>query len=322
MYGNKKNFGMQKKMNIVISCDDNYIMPARIMLESLAAYNTDVSLWIVYSEIQDQNLKKIENDADNYKWDFHSIRINDSIRKIAESLPCNMHFSEEMYYRLFLPWLLPDCERVLYLDCDILVRGSLSELYDFDLEDNYVGAVHDVNKEIRRESIVRLKLKGDYFNSGVQLLQLERIREKMSQEELLSCIDKISREFLLIYPDQDILNKIYEGRIKEIHKKYNYGAVTSVMHKLKNPEELHNAVVVHFISSNKPWKKEYCLFYLREYWSYLQKYITEEQQSAYWRHKPYVRTWCSIVKGFFLRRLGLRGYTDQLPSPSENLDNK
>ena len=70
----------------------------------------------------------------------------------------------------------------MYLDCDILVRGGLSELYDFDLEDNYVGAAHDVNKEIRRESIVRLKLKGDYFNSGVQLLQLERIREKMSQE--------------------------------------------------------------------------------------------------------------------------------------------
>lgn len=150
---------------------------------------------------------------------------------------------------------------MLGLDCDILVRGSLSELYDFDLEDNYVGAAHDVNKEIRRESVVRLKLKGDYFNSGVQLLQLERIREK----ELLSCIDKISREFLLTYPDQDILNKIYEGRIKEIHKKYNFGAVTSVMHKLKNPEELQNAVVVHFITSNKPWKKEYCLFYLREY---------------------------------------------------------
>ena len=309
-------------MNIVISCNDDYIVPARILIDSIAVHNRNVALWFVYHTVTENNLGALNKQTNEYGWKFYPVKIKEHFRTIAAELPCHMHFSEEMYYRLFLPWLLPDCERVLYLDCDIMVRGGLSELYDFDLEDNYVGAAHDVNKEIRRESIVRLKLKGDYFNSGVQLLQLERIREKMSQEELLSCIDKISREFLLIYPDQDILNKIYEGRIKEIHKKYNYGAVTSVMHKLKNPEELQNAVVVHFITSNKPWKKEYCLFYLREYWNYLQKYITEEQQNAYWRHKPYVRTWCSIVKGFFLRRLGLRRYTDQLPSPSENLDNK
>ena len=79
---------------------------------------------------------------------------------------------------------------------------------------------------------------------------------------------------------------------------------------------------MHFITSNKPWKNEYCLFYLREYWNYLQKYMTEEQQNAYWRHKPYVRTWYNIMKGFLLRRLGLRGYTDQVLTPSDILHGK
>lgn len=309
-------------MNIVISCNDNYIIPARILIDSIAVYNKDVDLWFVYQTVTENNLGELKQQANEYGWKFYPVKIKNHLRSIAAELPCHMHFSEEMYYRLFLPWLLPDCERALYLDCDILVRGSLSELYDSDLEDNLVGAAHDVNKEIRRESIARLRLKGDYFNSGVQLLQLERIRKKMSEEELLSHIDAISRGFLLIYPDQDILNKLYEGNIKTIHKKYNYGAITSIVHKLKNSEELQNAVIVHFTSSNKPWKNEYCLFYLREYWSYLEKYMTREQQDAYWKHKPYVRTWYSIVKGFLLRRLGLRGYTDQLPSPSENLDNK
>lgn len=309
-------------MNIVISCNDDYIVPARILIDSIAVHNKNVALWFVYRTVTENNLCALNKQANEYGWKFYAVKIKKHFRTIAAELPCHMHFSEEMYYRLFLPWLLPDCDKALYLDCDILVRGSLSELYGFDLEDNFVGAAHDVNKEIRRESIARLRLKGDYFNSGVQLLHLEHIRKKMSEEELLSRIDAISREFQMIYPDQDILNKLYEGKIKAIQKKYNYGAITSIMHKLKNPEELQNAVIVHFTSSNKPWKKEYCLFYLREYWSYLQKYMTEEQQNAYWQHKPYVRTWYSIVKGFLLRRLGLRGYTDQLPSPSENLDNK
>lgn len=309
-------------MNIVISCNDDYIVPARILIDSIAVHNRNVALWFVYHTVTENNLDALNKQTNEYGWKFYAVKIKNRLRTIAAELPCHMHFSEEMYYRLFLPWLLPDCDRALYLDCDILVRGSLSELYGFDLEDNFVGAAHDVNKEIRRESIARLRLKGDYFNSGVQLLHLEHIRKKMSEEELLSRIDTISREFQMIYPDQDILNKLYEGKIKAIQKKYNYGAITSIMHKLKNPEELQNAVIVHFISSNKPWKNEYCLFYLREYWSYLQKYMTEEQQNAYWQHKPYVRTWYSIVKGFLLRRLGLRGYTDQVLTPSDILHSK
>ena len=307
-------------MNIVISCNDDYIVPARVLLDTIAVHNKEVAVWFVYRTVEEHNLGALKRQANEYGWKFYPVKISDRFQTIAAELPCHMHFSEEMYYRLFLPWLLPDCERALYLDCDIMVRGSLDELYATDLEDNFVGAAHDVNREIRRESITRLKLKGDYFNSGVQLLQLERIREKMSEEELLSRIGAIAKESLLIYPDQDILNRLYEGKIKTIHKKYNYGAITSVAHKLKNPEELQKAVIVHFTSSNKPWKNEYCLFYMREYWSYLQKYMSKEQQNAYWRRKPYIRTWSNIMYGFLLRRLGLRGYTDQVSAPGDSLE--
>ena len=309
-------------MNIVISCNDNYIVPARILIDSIAVYNRDVALWFVYRTVTENNLGVLNRQANEYGWKFYPVKIRDRFRSIAAELPCHMHFSEEMYYRLFLPWLLPDCDRVLYLDCDILVRGKLSELYASDLGHCFAGAAHDVNKEIRRESIVRLRLQGDYFNSGMQLLQLERIRKTMSEEELLSHIDAIAREFPLIYPDQDIFNKLYEGKIKEIQNKYNYGAITSIIHKLKNPKELQSAVIVHFTSSNKPWKNEYCLFYLREYWSYLQRYMTEEQKNTYWKHKPYVRTWYSTVKGFLLRRLGVRGYTDQVLTQNDSLDSR
>lgn len=321
MYGNKKNFGMQKKMNIVISCDDNYIMPARIMLESLAAYNTDVSLWIVYSEIKDQNIKKIENDADNYKWDFHSIRINDSIRKIAESLPCNMHFSKEMYYRLFLPWILTECEKVLYLDCDMMVRGRLDELYKMDCNENLVAATCDVNTKIQEESIKRLELQGKYHNSGMQLIHLKRIRERMSIEQMAFAIKENVDTIQLVYPDQDLFNKIYDKKIEQVGEIYNYGATTNILHKLRRPGEVKKAVIVHFVSNYKPWHNDYCSFYVLEYWKYLKKYLSKEQQKDYWKHKRFIKAFMDLTKGYILRKIGVIGYTDSLIGVNEFRDN-
>ena len=176
-------------MNIVISCNDDYIVPARILIDSIAVHNRNVALWFVYHTVTENNLGALNKQTNEYGWKFYPVKIKEHFRTIAAELPCHMHFSEEMYYRLFLPWLLPDCERVLYLDCDILVRGSLSELYDFDLEDNYVGAAHDVNKEIRRESIVRLKLKGEYSDLGDTTVRSFRNRHSGIKETAIPVLE-------------------------------------------------------------------------------------------------------------------------------------
>lgn len=57
-------------MNVVISCDDNYMMPARIMLESLSRYNKEVALWFIYSDIKEQNLETLALDAKGYGWNI------------------------------------------------------------------------------------------------------------------------------------------------------------------------------------------------------------------------------------------------------------
>ena len=272
-------------MNIVISCNDAYMIPARILIDSIAAHDKDVVLWLIYDDVSEDNLAALKRQTDEYRWEFHPVRTPDRFLSLASGLPCHLYFTKDMYYRLFVPWIMSDCERALYLDCDMLVRDSLEKLYLSDLGKNLVGAVQDVGISAK-EDVERLRLKGDYFNSGMQLLQLGLIREQMSEEKMLDQIRVISEEFKLIYPDQDIFNKIYDSKIQEMGSEYNYYAITNISHKLRNRNELKEAVIVHFLTSNKPWKNNYCLFYLKEYWNYLKKYLTREQQREYWIRKP------------------------------------
>ena len=248
--------------------------------------------------ISEDNLAALKRQTDEYRWEFHPVRIPDRFLSLASKLPCFSYFSKEIYYRLFMPWIMVNCDRALYLDCDMLVRGSLEKLYLSDLGKNLVGAVPDIDKWDRKEGAERLRLKGDYFNSGMLLLQLGLIRKQMTGEKMLDQIRVISEKFELLYPDQDIINIIYDGKIQEMGSEYNYYAVTNISHKLRNRNELKEAVIVHFLTSNKPWKNDYCLFYMREYWNYLKKHLTKEQQREYWMHKPLA--YCNLAKGIIL----------------------
>ena len=285
-------------MNIVISCNDAYMIPARILIDSIAAHNQEVSLWLIYDDVSEDNLAALKRQTDEYRWEFHPVRIPDRFLSLASKLPCFSYFSKEIYYRLFMPWIMVNCDRALYLDCDMMVRGSLEKLYLSDLGKNLVGAVLDICKWDREKGAERLRLKGDYFNSGMLLLQLGLIRKQMTGEEMLDQIRVISEKFELLYPDQDIINIIYDGKIQKLDRKYNYGAGNSIRYKLRNRNELLDAVIVHFFMANKPWKNEYCLFYMKEYWNYLKKYLTREQQREYWVRKPLA--YCNLAKGVII----------------------
>ena len=290
-------------MNIVISFDDNYVIPARIMLDSLSRYNNHVELWLIHSGIQQKKITEIEKDVRHYGWNFNEIQIDEAIKKVVETLPCGRHFTKEMYYRLFLPWILTTCDKAIYLDCDILIRGSLLELYDLDCGEKLCAAVYDIDKAVRNESVQRLGLQKEYYNSGMQLIQLNRIRENMTIEQMKKSVQEYSKKLKIVYPDQDLFNKIYDGKIQKVDKIYNYCATMSIYHKLLNPKERKQAVVVHFISICKPWHSDYCSFYLFEYWRYLKKYISREEQKLYWRNKRPVKKIANLISRYMMRKI-------------------
>ncbi len=172
------------------------------------------------------------------------------------------------YLRLELPDLLPDTDRILYLDIDTLVRGSLKELWQIDMKEYLLAGVKaavnitdkwDWNSD-RPYWHMLADMKGSYVNSGVLLMNLDAMRRgnlRQKWEEL--------SKIRMYYQDQDMLNISCKGKIYHLPAKYNRFAYFSdeeygqfVTEGLYTQEECREAVetptIIHY-AADKPWKR-------------------------------------------------------------------
>lgn len=109
--------------------------------------------------------------------------------------------------RLALPFLLPDLDRVLYLDVDTIVDRDISELWDLDLTGCYAAAVREPEKSTDEKI---------YVNAGVMMMNLAQLRDGMAAK----LIDKLNRHFVP-FKEQDVLNEYCQGRILLLPGEYN-----------------------------------------------------------------------------------------------------
>lgn len=188
---------------------------------------------------------------------FHEI---DADRLVG--LPVRGRFGTEMWLRIFLPELLPDAERALYVDADTIAMSSVEPLVEIDLGDAYLAAVTNVFPEDHLHLPGQLGLTGAevYFNSGVLLLNLETMRREGCSEALHRFAQEHADE--LMWPDQDLLNLVLGERRLPLHPRWN--CMNSTMH-FASAAEVYGAEALaearrdpgirHFEgpSINKPW---------------------------------------------------------------------
>lgn len=126
-----------------------------------------------------------------------------------------------MWYRIYLPDLLPELDRVLYLDCDMLVVGDLTPLWRTGLDGHYLAAVSNVLERDARDWPRELGLEraGDYFNSGLLLLNLAALRRDGMPARLAAFGRESGRR--LRWPDQDALNALLARRRLPLHPRWN-----------------------------------------------------------------------------------------------------
>lgn len=202
-------------------------------------------------------------------WEVHEDRV--------AGLPVHGYFTSAMWYRILLPELLGDSERVLYLDVDTLALAPIAPLWEVDLSGALVGAVTNVFEAWRgTEHTDALGLAQDaYFNSGVLLLNLDEMRRSGTEAELRRVAAERAEH--LLWPDQDVLNLVLGPRRVALHPRWN--AMNSVM-LFDNAADVFGAEAVaaaraepairHFEGpgANKPWNQDSVIAHRDAYWAH------------------------------------------------------
>lgn len=257
--------GMQaekEKINILVTLDENYVTYLNVMLTSLFHSNRDCSfdVYLLHASVPEaamEETKRILGESGK----LIMVKAKDVG---LDNAPTTSRFPREIYYRIFAAKYLPDTlDRVLYLDPDIIVNGSLKKLYNIPMEDYYFAAASHTGDFMRKVNEIRLDMEMDapYINSGVMLMNLKRLRAEQSYEDVFEFIEE--RKNLLILPDQDIISSLYGSKILALDT-YRYN-MTERLYMAHAPFEKgfdldwvrQNSVIIHYCGRNKPWKSNY-----------------------------------------------------------------
>ena len=270
-----------ESIDIVIAADNNYAQHCCVLITSILLNNknTNFDFHILDGGITDENKKKIEKLKLLFPF---SIKYYDMTKFDFSFLPMNRRWiSISTYYRLLLTKIIPQTiKKVLYLDCDIVVDGNISDFWDEDVSDYFACVVEDEASAIHSK---RLGL-NNYFNAGVLILNMDKLRSFDFINEWQVYFKE--NENIIKMQDQDILNGVFNNNVKFLSLKWN--ANTKIYDKNDNiikhfydeKDEIkarNERVIIHYTGPKKPWlvNKKHPLKYLYLYYLIKSPYKTE-----------------------------------------------
>lgn len=253
---------MKENINILVTLNENYLPYLNVMLTSLINSNQDCyfHVYLLHSSIREEMTERTRRILEE-SGELTMINAGDVG---LEDAPTTSRYPQEIYYRIFAARYLPqNLDRILYLDPDIIVNGSIVSLYKMQMEEYYFAAASHVGSFVRMVNGIRLDMdeESPYINSGVMLMNLERLRREQNYEEVFKFIEK--RKNLLVLPDQDIISSLYGSKIYALNPfRYN---MTERLYMQHAPFERElnldwirsHSVIIHYCGRNKPWKDNY-----------------------------------------------------------------
>lgn len=270
-------------MNIVLASDDNFVQHCGVAIISILKNNKDVHFFLLTEGLKSENVYVLQ-DLVTKNGGVLDICIvpSDTVKYFPMSKLASSHISIATYYRLFITSLLPEnVDKVIYLDCDMVITGSLEDLWNTSIDGFALGAVYqhfgwsDHVKSWERLNIPR---EDGYFNAGGLLMNLDYLRNDNFQDKAVRYINENFNK--IISHDQDVLNALYYKHTKPISCRWNYTPL--FMSKLrsemfpprfdyaKDAKEVGvNPTVIHYVSKPKPWQFGCTHRYKNEYYQYL-----------------------------------------------------
>lgn len=316
-------------MNIVCATDNNFVQHCTIMLVSLLINNKGADVYILTDGLTERNERILKEEVENKGGKFHLCIVDN---KRIETLPLSQskglnHISKATYYRLMISDLLPDVDKVIYLDCDIVVNGSISELWNTDITDYAMAAVLQIGHGFEAERL-GYPMSYGYFNAGVNMLNLQYFREYNVKESLFEYagenIDK------LLYNDQDILNAVLYDKCLHIMPMWNMTSMAydpylshrgdskdgKVINNFKEEKEnirryKENPIILHYVSKPKPWQKG-CYHPLSKlYFDYAKRTL----------HFNQIKQECWFMRSMAIIRYNIRCFVSNIKQTFNKTDN-
>lgn len=267
---------------IVFAADENYAMILSVAVVSLLRNAKEGTFYDIYVLIDESftedsmdKIKSYEESYSNCSFTFLPVF------KEFDNLFLLERLSKVAFFRLKIPNLLPQYKKCLYLDADIIVLKDLSDLFATDLSEFYLAGALDLPAIAdKRLSVLGFPDDSLYINSGVLLMNLDKIREDGIEQKFLE-ESKKNYEF----QDQDVLNVSCCGKIKPLSSTYNvpasyfrmeYGQLNTydIVKKMLTEQEinhlLRNKQIIHYLWKERPWEDR--TVFLGEVWWIYRKY--------------------------------------------------
>ena len=281
MFKNKTIPFYPNTIPIVFATDDNYAPYMSATIQSIvenASPDKNYAFFILYSKITNETVNLLHEQVAHYEqFNIGFVNLTDYVSKYKFFV--SRHITIETYFRLFIPELFYEYQKVIYLDCDMIVCIDIAELFEINLENNILAAMRDINisnsyyhykqsNKIndKRNSLSKLKNFGDYFCAGLCVFNISLFRKTIIQDEMLEFATANEWDF----HDQDVLNIFAEG--KTLLLSFHWGVYTTKIQYL--PENKKNEYIdaqkypkiIHF--TNKPWKSDIHILHFEWFWKY------------------------------------------------------
>ena len=275
------------KIGIAYGLDNQYTYPTIVSMTSILENSSSHTYYIFYLLVDKKTFKK-ENKEKFVNLESRYERCEINIIEISDENFQNANtkrYPLATYYRLILADLLPDINRIIYLDGDTLIYTDLSEMYNLDMENNIIlGFVDNSYKKAEEFGIKTYK----YIVAGVLLINLKKIRKENFTSKFFEFMDK--NQDKLTQEDQTVINIVLHGRIGFLPPKFgiwnfvnkeavlrhnNYGN-DNLGIKAYDEKEILKAwnipSIIHYVRA-KPWKvrtKHTHVQFHEDWWRYAQ----------------------------------------------------
>lgn len=269
----------KKIVPIVFATNNNFAPYTGVAIQSIIEHScgkNNYHIYILYNELCSEYINVFEKMKTDNLF-VQCINVNSYISGMSDFQ--SLHLTQETVYRLIIPDIFEQYDKIIYLDGDIIVKDDISDFYNNDIDSYVIGAIREVpcnameKYYLTHHSEVFIE---SAFNAGVLLINInEFIKQKIKEKCLKLLEDDFSRTTPLFnYLDQDVLNITCKDKVKFLDPLWNIqikfmfaGEYNTVKYDFR--ETLINlskkAKILHFAGSNKPWNLD-CLTGADEFW--------------------------------------------------------